>query len=337
MFRKKPKSILELSWLEVFKKIENNQILCTPYPDCLDILIDKNGLLSVLTPARVTDAVSLILKDISSCIKDLDSDVLPINLRLLGPQCSQYINVGKFYIVTDSIEKKVVHALSKKVTGAKIISQDAMSIDNIKKMCSFIKQELELAGVNNFKEKIKVWVQKRIESDSVIGQISQSQIDKDMFQEAVFDLFDSGKHPLCSSSKHRNDMQKRRQLSRLTKDMNAHLKRLLMPVLDGIKKFLMQPNVSYRPEYIYDIYAEKSARKARTRHLVQVGTRINPSLTKKIAKDNFFNIESKESIDTFLTGLLFIFKDSGLTIRVTSPLLDMWTSLEEIISKDKGK
>ena len=95
----------------------------------------------------------------------------------------------------------------------------------------------------------------------------------------------------------------------------------------------MQPNASYRPEYIYDIYSEKSARNARTRHLVATALRTNPSLTKKIAKDNFFNIESKESIDTFLIGLLFIFKDSGLTISVT-PLLDLWSSLEEIISKD---
>lgn len=328
MFRKKPKSILEISWLDLFKLAETNKILCVPHHDCLDILIDKNGLLSVLTPVRVTDAVSLILKDISSCIKDLDKDVLPISLKLLGPQCSQHINVGKFHIVTDPIEKKVVHTLSKKVTGAKIISQDPMSIDDIKKMCSFIKHELELAGVNNFKEKIKVWIQKRIDADSVI-----SQLDKAMFQEAVFDLFNSSKHSLCFSSKYRNDMQKRRQLDRLAKDMNEHLRRLSIPILDGIKKFLMQPNASFRPEYIYDIYSEKSARNSRTKHLSETALRINPGLAKKIAKDTFFNIESKESIDTLLVGLLFIFKDAGFKISVT-PLLDLWSSLEEIISKD---
>lgn len=331
MFRRKPKSILEISWLDLFKLAENNKILCVPHHDCLDILIDKNGLLSVSTPTCVTDAVSLILKDISSCIKDLDSDVLPINLKLLGPQCSQYINVGKFYILTEPNEKKVVHALSKKVTGAKIISQDAVAIDDIKKMCSFIKHELELAGVSNFKEKIKVWVQKQIESDSVIGQL-----DKDLFQAAIFDLLNTGKYSDYLSGKYRNDMQKRRQLNRLAKDINAHLERLLMPILDGIKKFLMQSNVSFRPEYIYDIYSEKSARNARTRHLVETALRTNPVLTKKVAKDAFFNIESKGSIDTLLVGLLFIFKDSGLKISVT-PLLDLWSSLEEIISKDKDK
>jgi len=328
MFNRKPKSLLRSTWLDIFKKIENNKILCAASYDCLGITLDQDGLLTVSHPERVTEAISRILEDIKVCCKDLQAKSFPIKLSLIGPNCAKHINVKSFWLISDPDKSKLIHNFYNRVENVKVIQPELLSKPDINSLCMYIKDELRIAGTSNFKEKIETWLKNRIEKDEIF-----SKNDKEVFLDIVAGSISPQKKSIHDRGDFRNDMQRRRHISRLSNNLKLHMDRLFEPVHTGIKKFFMHHATSTTPKHIYDAYSEISARKARTRHLLNRAHNVDTKDTALVMKHYEIPEGSKNAINTLLVGILFIFKEPGFKVELL-PLLDLWDRLEAIIIKD---
>lgn len=327
MLGKKSKSILDYTWVDLLKKIENKDCidLYVGY-DCLDVFINVDKVISVSHPKRVSKDVSKLLADISACCKDLESTKLPLHLKILGPGCAQYVRSNKFYIVCDPIKKKAIHSFYGRVGGAKVIEPEYLDSRDIISICSSIRKIVTATRGLRIRSPIRRWISDQIKKDKKLSEKEKAIFEKLLEQKA------SGKSLSEISASHRNDMQERRMLSRLNKEFVDHLARITFPLIPSLKKVILTKADKTCPAYVHDKVSEVEVFNIKTQIYYDEAQKISLESSKNIISVSGLENLDQNPICTLMPGVLFIFKEPLVNINFDL-LVPLWTGLEDISMK----
>ena len=327
MFKKKDKSLLDITWATLFKKIKDrDQCKVLVDYDGLDILIDSQKNIKVSHQDRITEKVSNILEDIKTCAGDLTKEKLPLRLRLIGPGCSSHIKVARFYVIIDPEKPKAIHSFEGRVSGAKLIHSEYVSESDVDILISEVKRSLEIPSRVKLRSTIRKWI---------ISCVNRSKDFTEKEKQIVLTSIErrftmSPDSPINST--HRNDMQERRTIARIESDLLRYVRKIMSPAYGTFMKNILTKMQSTMPVYIGDRLAEFQVINAKTKSLKDAALRANRSKAK-------FSIESfglenldQNPINTLLPGVLFILKEPQVNITL-GLLPDIWEELANCTEK----
>ena len=327
MFKSKPKSILDVTWSDLFKKAQDkSQCKILIDYDCLDIFIDEKKNIKVSDNHETSSEVLKILDDIRICCKDLTQEKLPLHLRLVGPGCSSTINCSSHYLFVDPKKTKSIHTFEGRVRGVKVMHPEQIAQPDVKILLSEIKKVLQIPRRTKIRSTVRSWMKTRVKNAEFLTK-REKEIFLAIAEKRLIGLDNRG-----LDSSYRNDMQLRKAFARIETNFVDYARKVLFPDSEDFMKNIMTKMKYTIPAYSRDKLAEMQVVNAKTENLKDLALRSN-RLEAEIIVTRYGITDLKSNpIGTMIPGILFIFNEPHFNISINL-IHSMWRDLEICVKK----